>query len=134
MKLVNKNLLILLIIAISLFCNIDAKLKTKIRNKQIVLGRPSAGHTVVSPVVEADELPTTSVINVGVARRPTVITSSMGLSVQPTVAIPSPNVLTTPIIRPSITEVTYHPAIPTIQTFGNAFLNGHDPNSLIKRK
>jgi hypothetical protein len=58
--------LILLIITISL---VSSKLRMK-HKKQIVLGRPSSGTTVVSPLVEADERPSHSVINIPISPKP----------------------------------------------------------------
>jgi hypothetical protein len=70
MKLIINKYFILFIVSLTLFSLIFGKIKGRFRkNNQIVMGRPSAGSTVVGPVTEADELPGHSVINVPVVQR-----------------------------------------------------------------
>ena len=120
MKLCNKlTLLNLLVYSLILISNISSKSRFRnLKHRQVVLGSPSAGNTVVSPLMEADELPFHSVINVAVnsksiptqwnvpfgmsMRHPTPIPASIAAPVPIAPLVPRlpPNHYSVPIVRP----------------------------------
>jgi hypothetical protein len=104
----NKKYFLLLTILFSiLISNVELKMRHRLhKHKQVVMGKPSAGNTVVSGVTEADELPGVSVINVPVANRATPPTWSVPMRVEH----PVPESYGAPVIRGEAIINTVRPA------------------------
>jgi hypothetical protein len=136
-KLIPKNSLkslFLLTICISLLTNINAKMRHKLKkHKQVILERPIASSTVVSPIVEADALPSHSTININIPQRtgvqvfPPLITSlnrAIPLSTG-TFSVPVMRNLNQPLSRDLIPNYTTPIFKPSFSPVLNQF-NGND--------